>query len=121
MRRADAGAERRRDRQGAEAVRPRELCGEVGLKPRLRCMLLALGAVAVATRMLDAGLALTVWALREAMALGAAAAGLEGADPLTGCGGAGRRARQVCGRQGGAEVPQGGHGRRPCMRGLRRA
>ena len=69
------GAERLRDRQGAQEVRPRELLVEVVLKPRRRCMLLALGAVAVATRMLDAVVSRTVWALREARALGAAAAG----------------------------------------------
>jgi hypothetical protein len=119
--RAAEGAERLRDRQGAEAVQPRELWVAVGLKPLRRCLLLALGAVAVATRMLDAVVSLTVWALREARAIGAAAAVLDGADPLTVCGGKGRRALQVCGRKGGADIPQGGHGRRPCMRVWRRS
>jgi hypothetical protein len=119
--RADAGAERLRDRQGEQAVRPRELLVEVGLKPLLRCLRLALGAVAVATSMLDAVLSLTVGALREAMALGAAAAVLDGADPLTVCGGEVRRALQVCGRTSGEDVPQGGHGSRPCRRVLRRS
>jgi hypothetical protein len=50
-------------------VRPRELLVEVGLKPLLRCMLLALGAVAVATRMIDAVVSRTGWALREARSL----------------------------------------------------
>jgi hypothetical protein len=122
--RAAAGAERLRDRQGEKAVRPRELCVEVVLKPRLRVLLLALGAVgavAVATSRLDAVVSRTVWARREAMALGAAAAVLEGADHLTVCGGAVRRALQVFGRKSGADVPQGGHGSRPCMRVLRRS
>jgi hypothetical protein len=119
--RADAGAERLRDRQGEQAVRPRELLVEVGLKPLLRCLRLALGAVAVATSMLDAVLSLTVGALREAMALGAAAAVLDGADHLTVCGGEVRIALQVFGRKSGEDVPQGGHGSRPCMRVLRRS
>ena len=119
--RAEEGAERLRDGKGEEAVRPRELFVEVVLKPLRRCMLLALGAVAVATRMIDAVLSLTVGALREAMAIGAAAAGLDGADHLTVCGREVRRALQVCGRKGGADVPQGGHDSRPCMRVLRRS
>ncbi len=119
--RADEGAERLRDRKGEKEVRPRELFVEVVLKPLLRCMLLALGAVAVATRMLDAVLSLTVWALIEAMAIGAAAAVLGGADHLTVCGGEMRRALQVFGRKSGEDVPQGGHGSRPCMRVLRRS
>jgi hypothetical protein len=121
LRRAEAGAERLRDRQGEKAVRPRALCVEVVLKPLRRFMLLALGAVAVATSMLAAVLSRTVWALREAMAIGAAAAVLEGAAHLTVCGGEVRRALQVCGRKSGADVPQGGHGSRPCMRVLRRS
>ena len=119
--RADEGAERLRDRKGEKEVRPRELLVEVVLKPLLRFMLLALGAVAVATRMLDAVLSLTVWALREAMAIGAAAAVLDGADHLTVCGGEVRIALQVFGRKSGEDVPQGGHGSRPCMRVLRRS
>jgi hypothetical protein len=111
--RAAAGAERLRDRQGEKAVRPRELCVEVVLKPRLRVLLLALGAVAVATSRLDAVVSRTVWTRREAMALGAAAAVLEGADHLTVCGGAVRRALQVFGRKSGADVPQGGMGAGP--------
>jgi hypothetical protein len=121
VRRADEGAERPRDRKGEEEVRPRELCVEVVLKPLLRFMLLALGAVAVATSMRDAVLSRTVWALREAMAIGAAAAVLDGAAHLTVCGGEVRIALQVCGRKGGEDVPQGGHGSRPCMRVLRRS
>jgi hypothetical protein len=53
------------------------------LEPLLRFMLLALGTVAVATGMMDAVLSFTVWALREAMALGAAAAVVDGAEHLT--------------------------------------
>jgi len=121
LRRAEAGAERLRDRKGEEAVRPRELCGEVGLKPRLRCMLLALGAGAVAARMLDAGLSLTVGALREAMALGAAAAGLAGAAHLRVCGGEVRRALQGLGRKGGEDGAERGHGRSPGLRALSRS
>jgi hypothetical protein len=119
--RADEGAERLRDRKSEEAGRPRELFVEVVLKPLLRCMLRALGAVAVAPSMMDAVVSRTVGALREAMAIGAAAAVLDGADHLTVCGGEVRIALQVFGRKGGEDVPQGGHGSRPCMRVLRRS
>src|SRR5205823_10775 len=101
LRRAAAGAERLRDRQGAKAVRPRALGVAVGLKPLRRCLLLALGAVAVAPSRLDAVVSLTVWALREARAIGAAAAGWDGAAHLTVCGGEVRRTLQVCGRTSG--------------------
>jgi hypothetical protein len=102
-------------------VRPRELFVEVGLKPLLGFLLLALGAVAVATSMIDAVVSRTVWALIEARARGAAAAVLDGADHLTVCGGEVRRALQVFGRKGGEDIPQGGHGSRPCMRVVRRS
>ena len=121
LRRAAAGAERLGDRTGEEAVRPRALGGAGGRKPRRRLRLLALGAVAVATRMLDARGSRAGWARREARARGAAAAVWDGAAHLTGCGGEVRRARQGCGRPGGAKVPQGGHGSRPCLRVLRRS
>ncbi len=51
---AEAGSERLRDRQGEEAVRPRELLGQVALAPLGGLLRLALGPVAVATGMMDA-------------------------------------------------------------------
>jgi len=87
LRRAEEGAERLRDRKGEEAVRPRELCGEVGLKPRLRCRLLALGTVPVATGTIDAVFFSTPLALIEAVAVMAALAPLDGTDGLTVCSG----------------------------------
>jgi hypothetical protein len=84
-------------------------------------MLLALGTVAVATRMIDAVLAFTVWALREAVAVMATTAVLEGADDLA----VGERqvgvALQVLRGKSGEDVAQGAHGRSPCMRVLRRS
>jgi hypothetical protein len=84
-------------------------------------MLLALGTVAVATGMMDAVLAFTVWALREAVAVMATTAVLDGADDLA----VGERqlgvALQVLRGKSGADVAQGGHGRSPCMRVLRRS
>ena len=64
-------------------MRPGQLFIQVMLEPLLSFMLLALGTVAVATGMIDAVLSFTVWALIEAMAIGAAAAVLDGADHLT--------------------------------------
>ena len=67
--RADEGSERLRDGKGEEEVRPGQLLVQVVCEPLLGCMLLTLGAVAVATGMLDAVLSPTVWALREAVAV----------------------------------------------------
>ena len=119
LRRAEAGAERLRDRQGAQAVRPRERVGEVGLKPRRRWRLLALGAGAGATRRLAAGWSRTGWARREARALGAAAAVVEGAEHLPGCGGeesapgmrAPKRCRWPAGWSWSQALPAGGEAR----------
>src|SRR5712691_7544284 len=80
---ADEGSERLRDGEGEEEVRPGQLLLQGMLEPLLGCMLLTLGTVAVATGMMDALLSCTVWALRETRAIGAAAAVLDGADPLT--------------------------------------
>ena len=118
--RADEGAERLRDRKGEEEVRPRELFVEVVLKPLLRCMLLALGAVAVATRMLDAVLSLTVWALREAMAVRAAAAVLDGTDDLAVCGGEVGRARKGLRGEGVEDSAEGRQAWQPRLSASRR-
>jgi hypothetical protein len=74
-------------------------------------MLLTLRAVAVATGMVDAVLPLTVWALREAVAVMAAVAVLESADGLAVREGEVGGALQVCRRKGGQDVAEGGHDR----------
>jgi len=51
----------------------------------------------------------------------AALALLDSADDLAVRGGKVRVARQVFWRKGGKDLTQGGHGRSPCMRALRRS
>jgi hypothetical protein len=63
-------------------VRPGELWRQVVMKPRLGCMLLALGTVPGATGMMDAVVLATAVAVREAMAIVSALAVLDGADDL---------------------------------------
>ena len=121
LRRADQGPPGLRDGAGAEAVRPREWCVQVVLEPWLGCMLLTLGAVPVATGMMDAVVHATTWALREAGAVVATWARLDGADDLAVCEGQMGGALQGLWRTGGEDVAPGGHGRSPCMRALRRA
>jgi hypothetical protein len=81
--RADEGSERLRDGEGEEEVWPRELRVQVVLEPLLGLMMLTLWAVAVATGMIDAVLPPTVLARREAVAVMAAVALLDGADDLS--------------------------------------
>jgi hypothetical protein len=119
--RADAGAERLRDREGAEEVRPGKLCVQVVLEPLLGCMMLTLWAVAVATGMIDAVLSPTAWALREAVAVVSALALLDGADDLVVRGGEVGRTLQVLWGKGAEDVAEGRHGRSPCLRALRRS
>jgi len=102
-------------------VRSGKLLLQVVLKPLLGCMLLTLGTVSMATGMLDAMVCPAALALRETMAVMAAAAVLDGADDLAVCGGEMGIALQVLGREGGADLTEGGHGRSPCMRALRRS
>ena len=52
--RADEGSERLRHGEGEEEVRPGQLLLQVVVEPLPGLMLLALGTVAIATRMLDA-------------------------------------------------------------------
>jgi hypothetical protein len=119
--RADKGTQGRRDGEGEEEMRPGQLFVQVVLEPLLGFMLLALGTVAVATGMLDAMLPPTSLALREAMAIVSALTLLDGTDDLAVCGRESRIALQVLGRKSIADITQGGHGRSPCMRALRRA
>ena len=119
--RADEGSERLRHGEGEKEVRPRPLLVQVVGEPLLGCMLLALGTVTVATGMIDAVLAPAVWALREAVAVVSAAAVLDGADARAVREGKVGRARQGLGRKGGEDRAEGGHGRSPCMRALRRS
>jgi hypothetical protein len=121
LRRAEAGSERCRDRAGAEEVRPRELWVQVVVEPLWGCMRLPLGTVAVATGMrapvwLPAGLA-----RREARAVMAAAAVWDGAHAPAVCEGKVGGALQGLWRNGGKAVAEGGHGRSPCRRALRRS
>ena len=121
LRRADAGSERFRDRAGEEEVWPGQLCGEVGLEPLLGCMLLTLRAVAGATGMVDAVVPPTGLALIQARSVRADLALLDGVEGLAVGGGEVGRALQVCWRKGGEDVAEGGHGRSPRMRALRRS
>jgi hypothetical protein len=121
LRRADAGAERFRPGAGAEAVRPGELLVPVVLESWRGCMLLTRGPVAVTAGLRDAVVSSTAGALREARAVRAAWALVAGADARAGRGGEVGSARQVCGRQGGAELAPGGPGRISCLRALRRS
>jgi hypothetical protein len=119
--RADAGSQRRRHGAGQQEVRPGQRCVAVVLKPRRCVLLLTLGPGAVATGRLDAVWLATPWALREAVAVVATAARLDGVDGLAVHGGEVGRALQVLGREGDAALTEGGHGRSPCLRGLRRS
>ena len=109
--RADAGAERLRDGKGAEEVRPGQLLLEVVCEPLRGFLLLALGTVAVATGMLDAVVLATTVALREAVAVVATSALLDGADALAVGEGQMGGALQGLGRKGGEDVAEGGHDR----------
>src|SRR5262249_58630876 len=63
----------------------------------------------------------SVLAWGEAVAVRAALALLDGADDRSVCGGERGRAFQGLRGKGGADSAQGGHGRSPCMRALRRS
>ena len=63
-------------------MRPRQLFFYVMVEPLLRFVLLTLRAMPIATGMIDAVVAPTAWALREAMSVMAASALLDGADNL---------------------------------------
>jgi hypothetical protein len=119
--RAEEGTEGLRDRAGEEEVRSGKLLLQVVMEPLLGCMLLTLGTVSIATGMLDAMVFPAALALRETMAVMSAAAVLDGADDLAVCGGEVGIALQVLGREGGADLAEGGHGRSPCMRAVRRS
>ena len=119
--RAEKGTQGLRDGAGEEAGRPGTLLFQVRFEPRLRYMLLTLGPVSVATGMRDALVPPTAVALREALSVGSATAGLGGADALSVRGGEGGRTRKGLWRQGVEAIAQGRHGRSPCMRALRRS
>jgi hypothetical protein len=119
--RAEKGTQGLRDGAGEEEVRSGQLCAQVVCEPLRGCMLLTLGAVAVATGMIDAVLPPTGLALIEAVAIMATLTMLDGAEDLSVCGGEVGRAFQVCWRKGGEDGAEGGHGRSPCMRVVRRS
>ena len=119
--RAEKGTQGLGDGEGEEEVWPRELFVQMVLEPLLGFMLLTLGAVAVATGMVDTVLSRTTWALIEAVSVISAVAVLDGTDDLAVRGGESGIALQVLGREGGEDLAEGGHGRSPCMRALRRS
>ncbi len=108
---ADEGSEGLRDGEGQEEVRPGQLFVEVVLEPLLGFMLLTLGAVTVATGMMDAMVPPTVLALIEAMAVRAALAVLDGTDDLAVYEGQLGIALQVFWSKGGADLAESGHDR----------
>jgi hypothetical protein len=120
-RRAEKGAQEVRDGEGKEQGRSGALCLQGVLEPLRGCMLLTLGPGAVATGRLDAVVPPPVLALREAVTVMAALALWESPDDLAVRHGEGRGALQVLGRKGGEDGAEGGHGRRPCRRALRRS
>ena len=119
--RADKGTQGLRDAEGEEAVRSGQLFFQVVGEPLLGFVLLTRRAMTIATGMMDAVLPSTVWALREARAVMAALALSAGADGLAVRGGEVGVALKVCWRTGVKDIAQGGHGRSPCMRALRRS
>jgi len=119
--RAQQGPQGLRARAGEEAVRPRAWLGAVVRTPLGSCLQLALGPGPAATRTMAAVLCLTALALREAGGGRAALALGAGADDLAGSEGERGVVLQIRGRTGGAELAEGGHGGRPCMRVGRRA
>ena len=119
--RADKGSECFRHGESEEEVRPGQLLLQVVCEPLLGFILLTLGTVAVATGMLDTVLPPTAWALIEAVAVVSALAVLDSADDLAVGGGQVGRALQVFWSKSGEDIAEGGHGRSPCMRALRRS
>jgi len=119
--RAEKGTQGLGDGKGEEEVRTGQRSLHVVMKPLLGCMLLTRGTVPVATGMMDAVVLATAWARREAVALVPAWALLESADDLAVRGGEVGRTLQGLWRKGGEDLAEGGHGRSPCMRALRRS
>jgi hypothetical protein len=119
--RADAGTQGGRDGEGEEEVRPGQLLLQMVREPLLGFMLLALGTVAIATGMVNAVFFPTAGALIEAMPIMSAAAVLDGADDLAVHGGEVGVTLQVRWPKGVEDIAEGGHGRSPCMRALRRS
>ena len=111
LRRADEGSEHLRDGEGAEEVWPRELFLEVMCEPLLGFMLLTLRTVAVPTGMVHTVVSATGVALREAVAVRAALALLDGADDRAVCEGQLGVALQVFWSKGSADLAEGGHDR----------
>lgn len=116
----DKGPQGLRDGKSDEEVRSGKLCVEMVLKPLLGFMVLTLGAVAVATGVIDAVLSPAALTLIEAVSIVAALAVLDGTDDLS----VGERqmgvALQVLWGEGLEDIAQGDHGRSPCMSALMR-
>jgi len=121
LRRADTWAEGRGDGKGDEAMRPGKLFVQVVMEPRLGCMLLTLGTVAVPTGMMDAVVSPAAWARREAVAVGAALARWDGADDLAVGSGEGGRACQGLRGKSRENIAESRHGSSPCMRAWSRS
>ena len=101
-------------------MRPWELCVQMVLEPHLGCVVLTLGAVAVATCVIDAVLSATALALVEAVSIVTALAILHGTESLSVRQGQSGEALQILWRVSLEDVLDGGHGRSPCMRALMR-
>jgi hypothetical protein len=109
--RAAEGAERLRDGAGEEEVRSGQLLLQMMCEPLRGFLLLTLGTMAVATGMMHTVLAPTVWTLREAVAVVATLAVLDGTDDLAVGEGQLRGALQVFWSKGSADLTEGRHDR----------
>jgi hypothetical protein len=118
---ADERSACRRDGAGEQDVRPGPRCVQGVREPVLGCRLLTLWAVPVATGVLDAVVLAPPLALIEAVAVVPALALLDGANDLAMCEGQMRVALKVFWCKSSADLAEGGRGRRPCMRALRRS
>jgi hypothetical protein len=119
--RAEKGTQGLRDREGEEKRRPRELLIQVVLEPLWSFLLLALGTMPVATGTIDAVFFPTALALREAVAVMAALARLDGTDGLTVCSGEGGIALQGLRGTSREDIAESRHGSSPCLSALRRS
>jgi hypothetical protein len=118
--RADEGSAGLRDGEGEEEVGPWELFVEMVISPLLSFMMRTLGTVSVATGVMDAVLAATALALREAVTVVSTLAMQDGTEGLLVCHGQRGKAFQVLWGVSLEDIAEGGHEASPCMRELMR-
>ena len=118
---AETGTQGLRDGAGEEDVRPGTLLLQVVGYALLGGMRRTRRPGSVAPGMLDAVVRPPAVALRDAVSRGAAGAGVDGAADRAVRGGEGGRTLQGRWGTGGEDRAEGGHGRRPCLRALRRS